>query len=102
MEFDAVRLEQYKAEVQKLGEALAEKIGANAEAHGVDKDKLVKTFMQCFVNTVETTVKCMPEDEVFVITGDIEAMWLRDSSAQVAHYMPYMKEYPLLAQLVRG
>ena len=30
MEFDNVRLEQYKAEVQKLGEALAEKIGANA------------------------------------------------------------------------
>ena len=30
MEFDAVRLEQYKAEVQKLGEALAEKIGASA------------------------------------------------------------------------
>lgn len=102
MEFDAVRLEQYKAEVQKLGEVLAEKIGASASEHGVDKEKLVKTFQQCFVNTVETTVKCMPEDEVFVITGDIEAMWLRDSSAQVAHYMPYMKEYPLLAQLVRG
>lgn len=102
MEFDNVRLEQYKAEVQKLGELLAEKIGANAQIYGVEKEKLVKTFMQCFVNTVETTVKCLPEDEVFVITGDIEAMWLRDSSAQVAHYMPYMKEYPLLAQLVRG
>ena len=104
VEFDKKRLEVYKAEVHKLGETLAKQIREKAAAYGVaeETEKLVKTFSQCFVNTVDTTVKCLPEEEVFLITGDIEAMWLRDSSAQVAHYMPYLTEYPLLAQMVKG
>jgi len=38
----------------------------------------------------------------FVITGDIYAMWLRDCSAQVWPYMPYMKQDPKLQQLIAG
>ena len=41
----------------------------------------------CFLNTIDTTVKKLGEEEYFVITGDIEAMWLRDSSFQVMHYL---------------
>lgn len=43
----------------------------------------------CFLNTVETTVQTLPTGETFVITGDIPAMWLRDSSAQVRNYLPF-------------
>lgn len=45
-------------------------------------------FRRCFLNTVETTVQQTPGD-TFVITGDIPAMWLRDSTAQVLHYLRF-------------
>ncbi len=40
--------------------------------------------------------------DTFVITGDIDAMWLRDSSAQVWPYLPLMKEDKNLQELVKG
>ena len=43
----------------------------------------------CFLNTIETTVQPQPDGTTFVITGDIPAMWLRDSSVQVINYVPY-------------
>ena len=43
-------------------------------------------FKATYLNTIETTVK-LDENGAFVITGDIPAMWLRDSSAQVRHYL---------------
>lgn len=49
---------------------------------------LDKVFHDCFVNTLETTVQAEPGD-TFVITGDIHAMWLRDSTAQVLHYLRF-------------
>lgn len=46
-------------------------------------------FKPCFTNTYETTVQMVEEDQTaFIITNDIPAMWLRDSSAQVRHYNP--------------
>jgi meiotically up-regulated gene 157 (Mug157) protein len=37
-----------------------------------------------------------------VITGDIEAMWLRDSTAQVWPYLPLASDDPRLMDLIRG
>ena len=45
-------------------------------------------FERCFLSTIETTVK-ETETDTFVITGDIPAMWLRDSTAQVLHYLRF-------------
>ncbi|CAE8686935.1 unnamed protein product [Polarella glacialis] len=42
------------------------------------------------------------KDDTFIVTGDINAMWLRDSTNQVLPYMRYAKEDPHLQQLLRG
>ena len=55
-----------------------------------DDPKLLKMFKQCFTSTIETTMKKVNGQDTFVITGDIPAMWLRDSSAQVNHYIPLL------------
>jgi hypothetical protein len=62
-------------------------------------------FENCFPNTLDTTVDFELIDgrpDTYVITGDIDAMWLRDSSAQVWPYLPLMKEDDALRQLVAG
>ena len=64
--------------------------------------ELNRLFQNCFRNTLETTVFLTDDDDTYIITGDIEAMWLRDSSAQVNPYVPLTKEDEVLRRLVRG
>jgi len=48
-------------------------------------------FENCYPNTLDTTVTVGEADgklDTFVITGDIRAMWLRDSTGQVMPYLP--------------
>lgn len=62
-------------------------------------------FACCFPNTLDTTVfpgSWEGHPDAFVITGDIDAMWLRDSSAQVWPYLPFAKRDPRLAALLQG
>ncbi|MET0243189.1 MAG: glycoside hydrolase family 125 protein, partial [Flavitalea sp.] len=62
-------------------------------------------FENCFPNTLDTTVTFTQKDgkpDTYVITGDIDAMWLRDSSAQVWPYFAFIKEDPKLKQLIAG
>ncbi len=57
--------------------------------------ELAWMFENCYPNTLDTTVDYEVIDgkpDTFVITGDIDAMWLRDSTAQVWPYMPYITE----------
>ena len=61
---------------------------------------LYKVFEKCFLNTLETTVQ-PTENDTFVITGDIPAMWLRDSTAQVLHYLRFADDENV-AKLVEG
>lgn len=61
---------------------------------------LIRTFSNCFFDTWKNCIKYV-DDEVFLITGDIPAMWLRDSSAQVLHYLPFAKERKI-ASLIKG
>ena len=61
---------------------------------------LWEMFRQCFLNTIETTVQQTPGD-TFVITGDIPAMWLRDSTAQVLHYLRF-SHHQEVADMVEG
>lgn len=55
----------------------------------------------CFLNTIETTVK-KADDDYFVITGDIYAMWLRDSSEQIMHYVRYANDDKDLQDIIEG
>lgn len=55
----------------------------------------------CFLNTIETTVK-ETENDCFIITGDIPAMWLRDSAAQIMHYVRYAAHDRELQQIIEG
>ncbi len=86
---------------QRLNEAISE-IAERISSSFKENQKLHQTFINCFESTAKTTTKFLEEDEVFVFTGDIAAMWLRDSSAQVVHYLPFLKEYDILEEFVRG
>ena len=57
---------------------------------------------QCFLNTIETTVQQLNDGSYFVITGDIPAMWLRDSAAQVRPYVRFAKEDTELQEIIEG
>ncbi len=57
---------------------------------------------QCFLNTMETTVTELEDGSIFVITGDIPAMWLRDSAAQVRPCVRFAKEDPELQRILEG
>lgn len=67
--------------------------------------KLAWMFENCFPNTLDTTVDFQMRDgrpDTFVITGDINAMWLRDSGAQVWPYVPLCKNDEQLRLLIAG
>jgi len=64
--------------------------------------QLALLFAHCFPNTLETTVELLQDDTTFVITGDIPAMWLRDSSAQVNPYVCLAGQDPELQRMIRG
>lgn len=67
--------------------------------------ELAWLFENCFPNTLDTTVDFSLEKgrpDTYVITGDIDAMWLRDSTAQVWPYLSLTKGDKKLQQLLAG
>ncbi|MDR3350924.1 MAG: glycoside hydrolase family 125 protein [Prevotellaceae bacterium] len=77
-----------------------------AEIKAKIKDpKLAWMFENCFPNTLDTTVThkiINGVPDTFVITGDIHAMWLRDSSAQVWPYLPLAGKDEALRTMING
>jgi meiotically up-regulated gene 157 (Mug157) protein len=71
----------------------------------VKNPELQWLFENCFPNTLDTTVYYKEENgrpDTYVITGDIDAMWLRDSSAQVWPYLQFVNEDKPLKKLIAG
>lgn len=71
----------------------------------IANEKLRAMFEVCFPNTLDTTVKYKFADgkhDTFVITGDIDAMWLRDSSAQVWPYLSMASGDSTLCHMLAG
>lgn len=99
--FPVVRVPEAK---RKFRSAAVEKTIQKIQS-SIGNRELGWMFGNCFPNTLDTTVDFGTFDgrpDTYVITGDIDAMWLRDSSAQVWPYLPLMKEDPALQQLIAG
>src|SRR5580693_6540578 len=99
--FPVVRIPEAK---RKFKSAAVERIIERVQS-SIGNQELAWMFGNCFPNTLDTTVDfsvAAGRPDTYVITGDIDAMWLRDSSAQVWPYLPLLPEDPQLQQLIAG
>lgn len=100
-DFPVVRIPESQ---RRFRSKAVEKIIADLQKNTANKE-LAWLFGNCFPNTLDTTVEFDTIDgqpDTYVITGDIDAMWLRDSSAQVWPYIPLCHEDKELQQLLKG
>ena len=77
-----------------------------AVAAQITHPKLREMFRKCFPNTLDTTVHYAEDEDgqpdTYVYTGDIPAMWLRDSGAQVWPYVKYANDDEGLRKMIAG
>ncbi|CAG8631734.1 13838_t:CDS:2 [Funneliformis mosseae] len=87
--------------VSPIVEEVIKKITLNMK----DKD-LARLFENCWPNTLDTTIAWTDDSKgyprTFIVTGDIPAMWLRDSTNQIISYVPYAKDDEKLCKLILG
>ena len=72
------------------------------ELCGTEHADWAENFNTCFANTLTTTVRRHDDGTTFLLTGDIPAMWLRDSSAQFRPYLVIAQDDPDMADLIAG
>lgn len=87
--------------VKKNYEIINDTIQLVKKQFGADS-KLATMFENCISNTLNTTIKILDDGSVFVITGDIPAMWLRDSACQLRPFLFFAKEDPSIRELICG
>ena len=84
-------------EVDQLIETMKDQI--------LDKD-IARLFENNFPSTLDTTIRWTntrsKSPRTFVITGDINAEWIRDSTNQLLPYLSLLKQSELLQQLFKG
>ena len=89
---------------RKFSSVAVENVIKEVKNH-ISNEELGWLFENCFPNTLDTTVKYSEIDgkpDTFIITGDIDAMWLRDSSAQVWPYVQLCNKDDELKKLIAG
>ncbi len=94
------------AEADRLFRSEAVERCIDRVAQRISNPVLRGMFVQCLPNTLDTTVHpgqaADGTDDTFVVTGDITAMWLRDSAAQVWPYLRFASEDESLRHLIAG
>lgn len=68
----------------------------------INDKKVADIFEKCINNTLDTTVKIHDDGTTFIITGDIPAMWLRDSVCQIRPYLLFAKENKGIQKMIEG
>ena len=88
------------SELKQLLQQEIDRVCGIFERHG--EEKLSLLFRNCYPNTFETTAKPENDGTTYVFTGDIPAMWLRDSTAQVHQYLPLTARNSAVADVIEG
>ncbi|KAK6356264.1 hypothetical protein TWF718_000634 [Orbilia javanica] len=110
-------------ECRSFRSSAVERVIRDVTTRLVDRD-LARLFENCYPSTLDTTVRwhvtgeetestpvdirgMFGEEKVegpqsFIVTGDINAEWLRDSTNQLAGYMPLLRKDEKLRKLVWG
>lgn len=104
---DNIKVNRRPAPEQRLFRAdIIEKKIQEVKTMLKDAPYLAWMFENCFPNMLDTTVHYSKtedgDDDTFVYTGDIHAMWLRDSGAQVWPYVQFANEDETIRHMVRG
>ena len=95
--------QRYHQMYQRLRANLQKQNGSPFSKH---KSNLIKIFVKAFPNTMSTTVQhfnlTKGQESTYIITGDIEAMWLRDSTNQFIPYIRMPNDCTHIPALTRG
>ena len=70
-------------------------------ANATRGDIWCQLFRKCYADTLATTTTLLDDQTTYIITGDIDLMWLRDSSAQVHQYMT-LADDPAIQRIIEG
>ena len=104
---DALRVNNRPSVKNRLFTSNAVEAKIDEVASLLANKRLAWMFVNCFPNTLDTTVHFTEKDEngnsdTFVFTGDIHAMWLRDSGAQVFPYVRLANSDEHLQRMLAG
>ena len=80
--------------------ASVERAIAQVRACFADAPEIGETFACCISDTLQRTIHPREDGLVDVITGDIPAMWLRDSACQLSPFIRLSREEPELLELL--
>lgn len=81
---------------------LIDKITNYADTVNLYSEKATKLFRHALIDTISNTVSVQDDGNIFVATGDIPAMWLRDSTFQVLPYLQLTNKIPEIKALLHG
>jgi len=69
---------------------------------GSDYPEWLEVFNHRFLDPLQNMAKIMDDGTTFLFTGDIPAMWLRDSTAQIRPYLFLANESNEVKKIIKG